>query len=190
MADGADFDLDKALSEEEKQSLIGHDLDQEAPQKSRLWAKALVVGTTILLGCSIAFYVHMYLNAPSDHACERLNWAWSRCHPPPVRNLTYQGTGPIMEDLEYEWKQYDSDIVPDEYFGPLTKERRALWYAFRERESSLPKDMRFHHAENAPRRFSRVPRSKVAVARQIARRTRLVEALTPKRRSTSGISRR
>jgi hypothetical protein len=44
----------------------------------------------------------------------------------------------MMEDLVYEWRQYDSDLVPDEYFGPLTKERRARWYDFRERKSSVP----------------------------------------------------
>ena len=78
MAECAEFESETIVSEEEKLSLIGHEIGHEPLQKGSLWAKILVATTTLLLACSIAFYVFMYLKAPSDHACERLNWAWSK----------------------------------------------------------------------------------------------------------------
>ena len=78
MAECAEFQSETIVSEEEKLSLIGHEIGQEPLQNANLWAKIIVAGTTLLLACSIAFYVFMYLKAPSDHACESLNWAWSK----------------------------------------------------------------------------------------------------------------
>ena len=78
MAECADFEAETIVSEEEKLSLIGNDVGQEHPHKANLWTTIFVVSTTLLLACSIAFYVFMYLKAPSDSACERLNWAWSK----------------------------------------------------------------------------------------------------------------
>lgn len=64
-----------------------------------------------ILLCSVIFYAYKYTIAPSDAACERKMWAYS----------------PMQEVMEFEWRQYDSDIIPPKYFGEPTDERRALW---------------------------------------------------------------
>lgn len=82
--------------------------------------------------------------------------------------LTELCIGPMMEGLVYEWRQYDSDLVPDNYFGPLTKERRARWYDFRERESYLSCESQFLNADEPRRRIHRIPSSEVTIAGQVA----------------------
>jgi hypothetical protein len=64
-----------------------------------------------ILLCSVIFYAYRYTIAPSDAACERKMWAYS----------------PMQEVMEFEWRQYDSDIIPPKYFGEPTDERRAVW---------------------------------------------------------------
>lgn len=73
-----------------------------------------------------------------------------------------------MEDLVYEWRQYDSDLVPDEYFGPLTKERRARWYDFRERESSSPFERNIFNTDEPRRGIHRISSSEVTITGQVA----------------------
>ena len=64
--------------DEEEESLIGHHNDQDALRRSTPFNIALYVTSTSILICSIVFYLLMYFHAPSDSACERMNWAWSR----------------------------------------------------------------------------------------------------------------
>ena len=64
-----------------------------------------------ILLCSVIFYAYRYTIAPSDAACGRKMRAYS----------------PMREVMEFEWRQYDSDIIPPKYFGELSDERRAVW---------------------------------------------------------------
>ena len=33
----------------------------------------------------------------------------------------------MIEVMEWEWRQYDSDIIPENLFGEPTEDRRAEW---------------------------------------------------------------
>ncbi len=94
------FDLESA---EEKLK----DKQEQAHRRSHI---AFLTSLGVFV-CSIIFYTFKYITAPSDAACERKMWAFS----------------PMQEAMEFEWRQYDSDIIPPRYFGEPTEERRAVW---------------------------------------------------------------
>ena len=39
-----------------------------------------------------------------------------------------------MEIMDFEWRQYDSDVIPSRFFGPPTEARRAAWDEIYDRE--------------------------------------------------------
>ncbi len=98
--------LDEPLDSDEE---YGRRVVVETKEKSP--ARSAFFASLGILLCSIIFYAYRYTIAPSDAACETKMWAYS----------------PMQEVMEFEWRQYDSDIIPLKYFGEPTDDRRAVW---------------------------------------------------------------
>ncbi|KAK4240937.1 hypothetical protein C8A03DRAFT_12743 [Achaetomium macrosporum] len=73
--------------------------------------KFVLLASVVTFIGSLLAYGYRYSAAATDVACQRKMWAFS----------------PIQEAMEWEWRQYDSDDAPIEYYGEPTEERRALW---------------------------------------------------------------
>lgn len=69
-------------TEEEAESLIGHQSRRDVVRSSPPLNVLFHLTSTFVLVCSVVFYLFMYFRAPSDSACERRNWAWSKSVPP------------------------------------------------------------------------------------------------------------
>jgi len=71
----------------------------------------LTLFNVVIFILSLLFYLFRSYNAATDAACERRMWPAS-----PERGI-----------MGFEQRQYDSDVVPREYFGLPTAERRVAW---------------------------------------------------------------
>ncbi|KAI0151865.1 hypothetical protein GGR57DRAFT_513839 [Xylariaceae sp. FL1272] len=78
--------------------------------KSDPWWKWPLLNSVLLM-CAIAYYFFKYATVTTDASCQRKLWAFS----------------PIQEAMEFEWRQYDSDVVPPDLYGIPTQESRELW---------------------------------------------------------------
>ncbi|RYP78639.1 hypothetical protein DL769_003135 [Monosporascus sp. CRB-8-3] len=81
------------------------------PKQSRLAACTVLLFSCGIFVCSVVFYGFKYYTAPKDEVCQRRMWAGS----------------PMQMGMEWGWRQYDSDIIPREYYGKATDERRETW---------------------------------------------------------------
>ncbi|KAK8084278.1 hypothetical protein PG997_005549 [Apiospora hydei] len=80
----------------------------------RQWSTGAFALSLILFIVSVAYYGRKLSAVASDNVCQRRMWPGH----------------PVQMVLDWEWRQYDSDIIPDELFGDgITGERIETWKA-------------------------------------------------------------
>ncbi len=122
------------------------------PGSASAFVSALLLLSLGVLLFSFSFYAYCYNTAATDMAYERRMWPFSKdaeqelpCAGLEKKLILLQG--PRMDILEFEQRQYDSDVVPREYLGLRTEERRDAWDRLGKCESTRASN-RIRHAAN------------------------------------------
>ena len=90
-----------------------------------------------------------------------------------------------MEELKYEWRQYDSDSIPDVYAGPPTEERREAWRLTHERKFHLAIMDSCKSISDEVRGLDCISRYAASGPQQVQRRTQVVALATTETGSIS-----